>query len=1022
MKNKGCLRWSVVLGSLALAVLCIAAISLAYFQARARAFHSRPLVLIHAPLNHDQARVGESILLHATARADNGLRRIELWADGVFVEARDAAGSPTQFVFAGSWTPTGEGSHTLVVRAVASDGTEGQATVTVEALLPASLSAATESGAEAPAVEGGTGGESGEPPVVEGASGEEGSEPAAAEGEPPASDEAPSVPAGEDPPAPEGAPPGVLPGVLPWDSPLFEPLHLVPFRPGEPLGLRVEFLGLGTAAAYEQLHCYVGYGDTPPRWFPDSDGDQTTDESFEIVGVGAGGETIWNLAPLSGESMPAFPWPRATPLPVNVSCVGIVGGGTDAVELGRWEDNIEPERWTGIPIAGGAAGMYEFAFRITRVGIWESDETLETDFDMTPPTNLRIQQSDSTLRWDYLPRPDEARIHGFRVYLNGSLQWVEPSEARASALPPEWIHPPCGTTYRFDVTAYRLRAGGIEESTPAAAFLEQSAADCERQVAITFVSLETFDLPGDGDAGDRTGDIGPAYGFFWANDQQVTFNGGHLGRGLDLPFGLSRNTTYSINDMASHGWNFSGEPLLVVPVPDGGAFQFGFHIEDEDSGRCRHSDDPGCDDLICEGFSDVYEEAAVSDALDSHHEETLTSEDGRCRLTVQWGPAAGSPVGSGLEGWEPAPWIRLEKMRVDESGVVRLDIRNTGTAAWPGRDLNIELQSREGVSLGVFTWPGFTLEAGQRTTLEHPDMRLAAPFDACVMIDPYNDVAEEYERSGGLWHFPVCPPLPDLVIPRVTFDPAGGGRIRVEVQNVGEGALEDRTLAFTTLLPDGSPLYMAASWPHVTLEPGASRMFDLSGVTESTLARMAGGYTVIVNPENAIRESSAANNAFAVGHTVRVRIEPLEFYSGRAGENQLQCETEVYFRILLGHGASRDDVEWTEMRYPHSGHLTYRTDVCGEPRPGPWIPDSSYYFEIEIPSTENLYLFIDGWEIDDPGEDDNLGAIDMVFGPAENFGEGVYGWTWSVGGYNNDLRPNGGHNFQARWRIVIVTP
>jgi hypothetical protein len=292
------------------------------------------------------------------------------------------------------------------------------------------------------------------------------------------------------------------------------------------------------------------------------------------------------------------------------------------------------------------------------------------------------------------------------------------------------------------------------------------------------------------------------------------------------------------------------------------------------------------------------------------------------------------------------------------------------------------------------------------------------------MIDPHNDVVEEYERGGGSRHIPTCPPLPDLVIANAEYEPSGGGRIRVEVRNVGAGALENRTLALTTLLPDGAPLYMAASWPNVTLEPGASRMFDLSGVTESTLERMAGGYTVFVNPEYTIQESEVMNNAFSVGRRVRVRIEPLEFFSGRAGENQLQCETEVYFRILLGHGSSRDDVNWTETRYPHSGHLVYQVDhpICTGDEPGPWIPDGSYTFEIEIPSTENLYLFIDGWEIDDPGEDDNLGSIDMVFGPSDNFGEGEYGWTWSVGGHNNDVAPNGGHTFQARWRIVIVAP
>lgn len=876
--RKGCSRWGLLLGVLALAIVCLATIGIVSLQARASAVNDRPLVLIHTPINHGQVHVGDRVLVHATSRANNGLRRIELWADGTFVGARDATGSPTMLVLANSWTPTSAGSHTLVVRAVAANGVDGQATVMVDALPQEPFDLGLEPEAAAPGT--GAGGD-GSAPDLDG--GEPGDYSGVSSGDGGAPEER------SDPPAPEGDAPASDDSV--WGFPFFGPLEAIPFGAGEPVGLRVEFLGLGTAASYEQLHCYVGYGDIPQRWFPDSDGDQTTDESFEIASAEAGGVTIWNMASLSGASMPVFEWPRNRDLPVNVSCVGIVGGGTDAVELGRWEGNIEPERWTGTPIGGGAAGMYEFAFRITRTGLWDSTEPVETNFDMTPPSNVhfvpdgRPGSSGSNLRWDYLPRPEEPGIDGFRVYLNGSLQWAEPAEARASSLPSEWINPPCGTTYRFDVSAYRSSPDSIEESTPAAAFINQSAEDCAREIAIHFVSLETFDLGDDGDDGERTGDIGPAYGFFWANEQQVAFNGGHLGPGLDLPFGLSHNTTYNIREMASSGWNFSGEPSLLISIPEDGAFEFGFHISDEDSGRCRDSDDPGCGDLICEGFSLTYEEESATNALDSHHEETITSEDGRCRLTVQWGPAAGSPVGTGVEGWEPLPWLSLEKMTVDEAtGQVRLSIRNTGTAAWPARDLNIELQNRFGISQGIYTWSGFTLEAGQRVTLEHPDMRLTAPFDACVMIDPYNDVVEEYERSGALWHIPICPPLPDLVITSAIYDPSGGGRIRVAVRNVGEGALENRTLALRTFLADSSPLYLDRSWPNINLAPGETRSFDLSGVTETAREQMRGGYTVVVNPDYSISEEDLANNTFNVDASTRLWINlysvqaPMDFH------------------------------------------------------------------------------------------------------------------------------------------------
>ena len=364
-------------------------------------------------------------------------------------------------------------------------------------------------------------------------------------------------------------------------------------------------------------------------------------------------------------------------------------------------------------------------------------------------------------------------------------------------------------------------------------------------------------------------------------------------------------------------------------------------------------------------------------------------------------------------------------MSVDEaSGQVRLVVRNTGTAAWPGRDLNIELQSRTGLSLGVYTWPGFSLEAGQRATLEHPDMRLSAPFDACVMIDPYDDVLEELERSGALFHHPTCPQLPDLVIGDVQYDPAGGGRLRVTVHNAGDGTLENRTVGLQSMLSDGSRLYLDGWWPNITLGPYESRTFDLSGVTESAYEQMRIGYSVIVNPDHTIAEANYENNVFTVERTVRVRFEPLEFFSGRAGENQLQCRTEVHFNIFIGHGTSADDVVWTELRYPTSGHLTFLVDhfICPGDDPGPWL-STGYFVEVEMPANENLYIRIEGWEEDGSASDDDLlGEIIRVFGPGDHYGEGEHGWTDSTGGYNDDVEPNGGLGFSARWRIILVTP
>ena len=97
-------------------------------------FNSRPLVLIHEPLNHDRVEAGSAVLVHATARqGKGGLRSVELWADDTLAASRQApeGASPASMVLSESWIPTAIGSHILIVRATAADGVQGQAAITV---------------------------------------------------------------------------------------------------------------------------------------------------------------------------------------------------------------------------------------------------------------------------------------------------------------------------------------------------------------------------------------------------------------------------------------------------------------------------------------------------------------------------------------------------------------------------------------------------------------------------------------------------------------------------------------------------------------------------------------------------------------------------------------------------------------------------------------------------------------------------------------------------------------------------
>jgi LysM repeat protein len=875
MKNY---RSCAIVGVLILASLCLLAIGLYSFPERARALNSRPLVLIHNPLNRDEFKTGEMVSVHATARSQSGIARMELWADDVLVaEQAVQNGEQTKSVtFSENWTPLNPGSHTLIVRAVSANGINGQSSIaltavedstppthrvqegeTLETIATQHGTTPEEIGALNPGFDpsGPLPGsdvvvpEGGEPPVESG--------PASGSGPSPESGAAST--GGSEAPAPEAEPPDSMNLFLG----IFEAFHPAP-NPGEPTGLRFEVISLRTGASYEGLHCYVGLAGSTPTWYPNLDGNPTTDESFSTYSVGG---ATWDVGEyLSGEDVPALFWPENTPIPFELSCVGITGGGTEALELGRLEMTIPPDEWDGVVRrvdATGAEGSYTVGYRVIHLEDEARGEPKYIDPNMTSPTNVRLDDRRNSLRWDYLPRPDEEPIDGFRIYLNGNLQWIEPADSRESGLPYEWLNPPCGAVYTFGVSAYRLGFPDGPESNPDEVSLGQREVDCTREIQIQFLTLETHDLGGDGRYEDRHGDVGPAYGYYYANEQQITFSGGRLGPGLDLPNGLRHNTTYDLSEMAADpGWRFSSINSTIVDVPPGGTFEYGFQILDDDSGRCNDSDDPGCNDLICEGQSMIYDDYGTS--FDQVHEDSITSENGRCTVRVRWGPAFGSPVGTGTAGWEPLPWLEVEDLVIDEgTGAVHIHVRNTGTATWPWRDLKVELRTRDGASLGVFTWPRFVLETGQRTVLEKPEMRVDAPFDACVFIDPDNEVPEEPERSGMLSHGPICPQRPDLTITNVQFD-SSGRRIQVTVQNIGDGPVTNRALSLKTYLPDGSSAYLEDTDTGVTLAPDETRMFDIPGVSESARGRLGNGYTIRVNPDGTIPESDPENNSFSI--------------------------------------------------------------------------------------------------------------------------------------------------------------
>jgi hypothetical protein len=328
------------------------------------------------------------------------------------------------------------------------------------------------------------------------------------------------------------------------------------------------------------LHCYASLGDRQPAWYPDADGDPTTDESFAPSSA-----TEWDIAAhFSGSEAPIIFWQGDTPLPFDISCVGVRLGGSDAVRLGRLTLSIPPEEWVRERrrVRAEGEGSFVLEYSVAPAELM----TLDLDRSMAAPQNLRFDDRRQSLRWDYTASTESAsEIDGFLVFLNDNLVFEVAANQRESRLPEEWLVPPCGEAYDFTLRAFHrpYPDGPYSDvsNTVTLAGGEPGTAACNREFLVTFRRLIVYDMGDDGD--DDPDLMGPIDGWVTANSTFHYF-------GHPPSTSIYNDSSYNLDTFF---WDDYAEAnSFLVPLEEGGEIHISFNMDDNDTRR--HFDNSIC--------------------------------------------------------------------------------------------------------------------------------------------------------------------------------------------------------------------------------------------------------------------------------------------------------------------------------------------------------------------------------------------------------------------------------------------
>lgn len=958
----------LILITLAVVLLaCLAALAFGV-PAVVRRWHlSRmPLVMIASPSNHQPLTNGVPVNVSASARSAAGIARLELWVDSALLVVEDYSTGEAALGAAldKAWSPRSGGRHTLVAVAYTPGGIKGQGSIVVQSADMENSSAPVEDHTRlyfvqegdtlaAIAAESGTSSETLQalnPGLPAG-------EPAAGDALviPPASPGAQAADGLVLDPLPQDNPPDPEPGESGIVQALMYLLNLGEAQVSgvaEPETVRLEALALQTGAPYEGLHCYISLAGSPERWYPDADHNQSTDESFTLLD-----DSSWDIAAHLGDGVSVYQ-PQDQPLPLGVRCVGIAGGGTDAIDLGSIALEIEPAAWDGVTRQAASTGgesFFTLDYRV--VPVERHGYPIIIDFSMTPPVNL--EAAGTTLTWDYFPRPDEEAIDGFKVYFNGTLLWLTDADDMHTEIAREWRNPPCGERNNFTVSAFRY--GPDDPESPPSEPVTFPSPVCDRLVSIDFSSLITYDLSG---LVEEDNSVGPVVILFrithpTGSSDQDSVNGvcGYDDDCSEL--WLSGDSNYNVTSLISeYQGEYADNHNLQLLRGQSPAY-LSFEVIDFDGMVSSRT--------VCEGST-----AVTYDMLDDPGPITIRDGDGTCEVLVNAHLQSG-PVG---DSTNPAvlPNLFITDIYLRGDGHLSLDVMNYAVVPLMTQDLSVLVEPVSSDYPAVrHTFNDTQIAAGQEVTLSDAAITLPEhPLGVCVTLDPDNEILDWQDEHGGQHRF--CAKLPDLLITDSRYD-AASDSLFISLTNYGDAELVNADFGIT-LETDGGLSYPApGGYQNISLSESEDLQVQLP--LGGLRSELADGYSLVIDPDNQVAEKHEGNNTFLMGGSRRLRVTwQSMYYNEYDGIPVLPQEYEFRMHLeMLSHGV-RSLADWRHVP------PEYESDPYINPMFNT-LPGNS--IEFEIMGDEDLQVSVEGYvtNLDEPFF---LGSNSQVFSRRQSWG------------------------------------